>query len=134
AQAFIEEWLYAWPNNKKQVWYERDNNSYKFGDNLRGENKLIETVTRPNALFLSSAAQHGHPQLKDLFTWFREIRPFISMYPSRSGILRPVPPVIDLIEEMQQPSLFPGKEPETIAERFLAMLKNADIGIVDMRV
>ena len=48
---------------KKQVWFERDNRHFKFGENLKGENKLIEDVTRPNALFLSAAVQHKHPQL-----------------------------------------------------------------------
>ena len=46
-ECFLEEWLYAWPNGKKQVWFERDNNTFKFGENLKGENKLIEDVTRP---------------------------------------------------------------------------------------
>jgi len=36
---FLEEWLYAWPSGKKQVWFERDNQAFKFGDNLKGENK-----------------------------------------------------------------------------------------------
>jgi uncharacterized protein len=132
-QAFLEEWLYAWPNNKKQVWYERDNNTYKFGENLKGENKLIETVTRENALFLSSAAQHGHPQLQRLFSWFRDLRP-LNPPLSHSRLFRSASPYLDLVEEIQQPSLFSSSEPETVAERFRAMLKNADIGIVDMRV
>ena len=50
-------------SGKKQVWFERENEQFKFGDNLKGENKLIEEVTRPNALFLSAAVQHKHPQL-----------------------------------------------------------------------
>ena len=47
----------------------------KFGENLKGENKLIQDVTRPNALFLSAAAQHNHPQLEPIFSWFRSLQP-----------------------------------------------------------
>ena len=67
----MEEWLYAWPSGKKQVWFERDNQTFKFGDNLKGENRVIAEVTRPNALFLSAAVQHKHPQLVPVFAWFQ---------------------------------------------------------------
>ena len=73
SQSFVEEWLYAWPHGKKQVWYERDNSDFNFGVNLKGENKLIEEVTRSNALFLSAAVQHKHPQLSQVFNWFRNL-------------------------------------------------------------
>ena len=69
-ECFLEEWLHAWPKGKEQVWFERDGHSFKFGENLRGENKLIEGVTRPNALFLSAAVQNNHPQLAGIFSWF----------------------------------------------------------------
>ena len=72
---FLEEWLYAWPNGKKQVWFERDSNAFKFGDHLTGENRLIEDVTRPNALFLSAAVQHRHTQLLPIFSWFGSLEP-----------------------------------------------------------
>ena len=67
---FIEEWLYAWPNGKKQVWFEREENNFEFGEKLKGENRLIAEVTRPNALFLSSAVQMKHQQLSPIFSWF----------------------------------------------------------------
>ena len=46
---FLEEWLRAWPSGKKQLWFERDLDNFKFGDHLRGEKKVIEEVTRPNS-------------------------------------------------------------------------------------
>ena len=70
---FIEEWLYAWPHGKKQVWFERDENGISFGDQLKGENRVIEGVTRPNALFLSAAVQLKHVQLLPIFTWFSRL-------------------------------------------------------------
>src|SRR5690606_13790795 len=38
-RCFVEEWLYAWPHGKKQVWYERDHSDFRFGENLKGENR-----------------------------------------------------------------------------------------------
>lgn len=48
--AILEEWLHAWPRGRQQVWYERDRDRIKFGENLKGENHIVEEVTRPNAL------------------------------------------------------------------------------------
>ena len=92
-ERFLEEWLYAWPLGKKQVWYERDGQEFKFGENLKGENRVIEGLTRDNSLFLSAAAQNKHPQLTDIFSWFRDLlavntlgnRHFSEVYPSGLG-------------------------------------------------
>jgi len=138
SQGFIEEWLYAWPHGKKQVWYERDSSHFKFGENLKGENKLIEDVTRSNALFLSAAVQHKHAQLTCIFNWFRDLRTinmpnprnmFGIQFGSRTASVR----IADLIDDMQ-PTLFSEKEPESLSEQFRSMLRNADIGIVNLRV
>lgn len=64
----LEEWLYAWPGSRKQTWFAREE-KFKFGDHLKGENRVIEHITRPNALFLSAAAQHRHPQLQSVYSW-----------------------------------------------------------------
>jgi uncharacterized protein len=68
---FLEEWLYAWPNGKKQKWYVRDRQSFDFGENLKGENKIIESITRTNSLFLSAGAQLHHAQLEPIYSWFQ---------------------------------------------------------------
>ena len=135
SQSFVEEWLYAWPHGKKQVWYERDGNDFKFGENLKGENKLIVEVTRSNALFLSAAVQLKHPQLNQVFSWFRDLCPINMSLPRYSiGWRAPsFPGIVDLIDDMQQQTLFPEKETESLSDQFRAMLRNADIGIVDMR-
>ena len=63
-QSFVlEEWLFAWPKGRRQTWFEREEATFTFGDKLKGENRTIEQVTRKNALFLSTAAQHRHHQL-----------------------------------------------------------------------
>ena len=73
-ECFLEEWLYVWPHGKKQVWFERDNNKFKFGEHLKGENKVVEDATRPNALFLSTAVQLKHDQLEEIYAWFFWLR------------------------------------------------------------
>lgn len=139
-RVFLEEWLYAWPHGKKQTWLERDKDAFTFGDNLRGENKVIEGVTRPNALFLSAAAQLKHPQLSPIYFWFSGIETI------NLPVRKPLPgpgfttrylweyAVARLLETAVQPTLFEGEEgPESLARRFKALLKNADVGIVDIR-
>jgi predicted ATPase len=136
--SFLEEWCHAWPRRKKQVWFEREDNAYKFGDNLKGENRLIQDVTRPNALFLSAAAQHNHPQLQAVYSWFRGIR--VINLPVLSFGRHPILPrtmesaLAKMLGEAQQQTLFPIEEsPKPLLERFRTLLQVADIGIVDLR-
>jgi AAA15 family ATPase/GTPase len=137
-ECFLEEWLLAWPNGKKQVWFEREGAAFKFGDNLKGENKLIESVTRPNALFLSAAVQHSYVQLQPIFSWFWLLRQRSSPYNLRTQrpnelFLAQLLGESDL--DPQQQLLFPSdKSTEPLVKRFHALLQNADIGIVDLLV
>lgn len=147
---FVEEWLHAWPKAKKQVWFERDEKAYRFGENLRGENKLIEGVTRPNALFLSAAVQHNHPQLVPIFSRFRSFRP-VNMpkayFFSRRVTILPAKLSSDLAigrllaASACQPSAHREDEspcsetesPTSAKWRFLDLLRKADLGIADLR-
>lgn len=134
-EAVLEEWLYAWPNGKKQVWFERENEEFKFGDKLSGDNKAIQGVTRPNALFLSTAVQFKHNQLQKVHSWFRRVRTL--------NLRESLPPVIAEREiarlffqtEVQQ-YLFDDQESEqpNTANQFRTLLQSADLGIVDLKV
>jgi uncharacterized protein len=138
---FLEEWLYAWPSGKKQVWFEREEQSFKFGEHLKGENKLIAEVTRTNASFISAAAQHKHPQLATVFSWFRSIealnmregrynKPRLS---TRLGIKQDTAILLSTGEKNL--TLFPVEEMSNLS--FLAFrdfLKQGDTGITDLRV
>lgn len=67
------EWLYAYPRGRRRTWFERnaaDAEEFKFGQHFLGENRTIATITRPNSLFLSAAAQVRHEQLRGLYRWF----------------------------------------------------------------
>jgi hypothetical protein len=139
-QAFLEEWLYAWPLGKRQVWFERDGAAFRFGDNLKGENKLIEEVTRPNALFLSAAAQHRHEQLTPIYSWFRAIegirlpgRVFARAWQVHTEIV--VSRLLDQdIDPIQRPLFEEDASVEPMLGSFRNLLKTADIGIVDLKL
>ena len=68
-----EEWLIAYPKRAPQVWFERrpsaERADIRFGLHLKGEKVRLAEMTRPDALFLSVAAQFNHPQLRDLQEW-----------------------------------------------------------------
>lgn len=129
-----EEWLFAWPSHRKQVWFEREGNTYKFGEHLKGPNEAVKEVTRQNALFLSAAAQHGHAALTSLFSWFRRISAENTKrqrYPVSSVWYFPS----DVVAPEEQDSL-PSRtvdEEDTLSSRIRQLLKASDTGIVDVK-
>ena len=79
ATEFCREWLYRIVRKERQstrVLFERETRDrkvrVKVGNQLPGENRTIENLTRPNSLFLSAAAQNNHPQLTELYRYFVE--------------------------------------------------------------
>lgn len=141
-QVFLEEWIYAWPNNKKQMWLEREREFFKFGEKLKGENKVIEGLTRPNALYLSAAAQLRHEQLSPLFTWFHSINVtnmLVGFSPRRylGSHHRPEMALASMLgdsADARQLNLFEDERPDSVLEHFKSLLNAADIGIVDVRL
>lgn len=146
---FLEEWLYAYPLARKQVWFERDGSEFKFGEHLRGENRLVEKVTRSNSLFLSAAAQNRHEQLLPIFHWFSSIRSQnvqmgMTLAPGAPPLRRGELALNDRFARWwatslvdPQPSLFeeaPLSESASRADRFLKLLRAADFGIVDLKI
>jgi predicted ATPase len=137
---FLEEWLHAYPSSRKQVWFERDEDDLKFGEHLKGENRLAEKVTRPNSLFLSAAAQNRHEQLMPIYSWFSSIK--ITGEGSHSAwggsVLRSPPRGAQLGEWMSlllEEVSVPGPEMSGAeAGRFRNLLRAADFGILDWRV
>ena len=73
----LEEWLFAYPKGRPQVWIERtfdsETQQYKWGntDKLVGTKQLWQESTRSNALFLSTAIQLNNTQLRPVFDWFK---------------------------------------------------------------
>lgn len=149
-ECFLEEWLFAWPKSHKQMWFERDGDHFKFGEFLKGENKFIQEFTRPNALFLSTAAQLGHTQLTHFTSWFQSIEaihpgipsPRIRGFGTRTkrgfwGRTYQSDRAIDVLFEKGHPlrhfSSSESTDLNVTQERFKAFLKSADLGIVDVR-
>lgn len=72
------EWLLVYQSAKPQVWFDRrydsatDHDEFKFGAGFKGNKRVWQEATRPNALFLSVAIQLNSEQLKPLYDWFAE--------------------------------------------------------------
>ena len=74
--AFVSEWLYVFPRFHRRTLFERVGNQFSFGRSLRGRNQIIASLTRPNSLFLSAAAQNGHEQLSRVYRYFASMKGF----------------------------------------------------------
>jgi uncharacterized protein len=140
-ERFLEEWLYAWPAGRKQSWFEREGDDFAFGEHLRGENRMIQQVTRPNALFLSAAAQHRHEQLAGIYRWFQATRTVNVDRRHHQGVYA------DLGFASWLRQIFDGKPARTQfypfgkelsvddrLESVRALLRAADVGIVDLKL
>ncbi len=73
--AVHEEWLYAWPRGRPQLWFHRQPDesgdfSVKFGNKLGGDKLVWHRATRRNALLLSTAASLNSSQLQPIWKWF----------------------------------------------------------------
>lgn len=72
-EAFLSEWLYAFPKAHRRMLFEREGDEFHFGRTLGGQNKTIADLVRPNSLFVSAAAQNGHEQLSGVYAYFNSI-------------------------------------------------------------
>ena len=77
--AFESEWLYTFPKSHRRTLFERQGDTYSFGRELRGRNSVIAELTKPNTLYLSSAAQNRHQNLSKVFDYFRSLQSFMSI-------------------------------------------------------
>ena len=113
----IEEWLYVYPKGRKQIWFHRlKGSAIQFGSKLKGPNRVIETLTRRNSLFLSAAAQQGHDQLGPIQAWLTSVFEFDTprVNPRLHGLASWI------------------SHNEDVA--VLRLIKAADLGIVDLKM
>lgn len=74
----VSEWLLVYRTAKPQQWFSRkfdqksQSSIYEFGSHLTGPRKIWQESTRPNALFLATAAQLNSELLGPVFTWIVE--------------------------------------------------------------
>lgn len=111
---YLREWLHSYPEGYKRVLYERNDMSVEFGNSLRGHNAKLKELIRPNALFLSVAAQGAHLQLTPVYRFFAE---------SVFGLTAH-------LDDRRTQSLI-GKDPDA---RMIGLLRSADVGISGVRV
>ncbi|WBB73321.1 ATP-binding protein [Micromonospora sp. WMMD1128] len=111
-EAIRQEWLYAFPKGRRQVYLEREGNSLHFGNHLTGPRELIAETVRPNSLFLSAAAALNHPQLGRIYRWFSPRQ---------------------MIAAEHEPT--PRRPPHCLPDdRMLALMRFADLGIVGAEI
>ena len=67
-----DEWLFAWPRGRVQVWFERSAETWKFGPKLKGDKEVWRRATRADALYLSTAVSLNSPQLGPIYNWFKK--------------------------------------------------------------
>ncbi|WP_030454474.1 AAA family ATPase [Herbidospora cretacea] len=65
------EWLHAYPRGRRQAWFDRVDDDYQFSGYLKGDKQDLVRRTRPDALFLTVAAEWNNEQLVTVFDWFR---------------------------------------------------------------
>ena len=120
SERVLEEWLYAYPEGHRQVWYHRNVSEspvFHFGKFLKGRNRAIESLTRTNSLFLSAAAQNNHEQLGAIYEFFRDQLKFPGVSEAGKALLRGNP-----IEDV------------SIRAQVLEFLRQADTGISGIRI
>ncbi len=114
-EAFVAEWLYSFPNNKRLMLFEREGMTFRFGRSLKGHNHIISELTRPNSLFLSAAAQNRHEGLATIHRYFQSIQ-------------------IDLEQSVNPQSLADRLAGRNQDERIIQFLSEVGTGIVGYQV
>jgi len=116
-EIILEEWLYAYPQGTRQVWYHRKKDeSMYFGKFLKGKNRIIESLTRSNSLFISVAAQNNHDQLLKIYKYFNDN--FIFSFSNFGSISKSTEYFVN----------------DTTKNKLIAFLKHADTGISAVKI
>lgn len=120
ASAITEEWLYRWPGRSKQTLLERDVSAerpWKLGRALGSHSQMVQEATRPDALFLSTAAHLNH-----------EVLGPVAQAIAGSVVRAPLKDSDGLVLLADSPLLAPAVRPTL--QRLLAA---ADLGILELR-
>jgi uncharacterized protein len=116
-----EEWLYAYPHNRRRVIFDREGQQIKLGSTLadnRSRGALLAELTRDNSLFLSSAAHFNLADVLPLYQWFRV------------GVT-----VVGADHKADQTTLVERLLPTSASRKaVIGLLRAADLGITDVIV
>jgi predicted ATPase len=127
SQRVVEEYLVAYPKGAPQRWYYRAFNEatekYEWAKPSTAfkQDKSLQAKTRENALFISVGPQFNHPQLTQVYNWFKNSIHIMSMGAEnrmRIGYNA-------TMEHIKSP---------TQRDRIINLLRSADFGVDDARV
>jgi hypothetical protein len=122
-EKILEEWLHVFPHGRRQVWLTRDTQEpepFAFGKQLKGNNRLLARLTRPNCLFLSVAAGNNHQALLPLYRWFARQLRFATAQERASWA-----PLRDFLGQ---------REKRAGEEAVVDLLRRADLGIAGLEM
>ena len=117
-QRVLEEWALRYPKGRASLLFRREGDAVEVGSAARTQTRAVTKLLRPNALFLSTAASANHPLLLPLYAWFQR-----NLMLAGAGS-RPIRQAFTakLLEEALH------------RERVLALLRAADLGVMDATV
>ena len=117
-----EEWLLAWPPGGRMRRLldrtfdpETGDDRWSFGPSVRGPKELWRASTRPNSLFVSTAAHFNSETFGPVVKWFQNLRVLASG---------------ELLSSFTIENI---RETEGFKRRVLALLRDADIAVTDIR-
>jgi AAA15 family ATPase/GTPase len=115
SKKFTAEALYVWRSGPRSTLFERKYQTFEFGRSLKGRNKTIEDLTRPNSLFLSAAAQSNHEELTEIANFFKS---------TQIELTTPMPPELISAQLAHQ----------GVDKKILNLLHEIDTGVTGTRV
>ena len=117
-----EEWLLAWPPGgrmrrllERTFDPETGEEQWSFGPSVRGHKELWRSITRPNSLFVSTAAQFNSETFQPVVGWFQKLRVLTRGELSTGYTIEVV------------------RASSNLKRRVLSLLKDADIAVSDIR-
>jgi uncharacterized protein len=73
SERIAAEWLFAYPEGRRRKLFERRGLEMEFGASLRGVKKVLTSLLKEEALFLSLSLQDENSELRDVGEFFREV-------------------------------------------------------------
>jgi hypothetical protein len=115
-----KEYLVAYPKGRAQVWFEREwkGKSYRWSSPATAfrQDEALRDSVRPNASFISAAAQLNHEQATTVWSWFAKQVLFLDL------ANEPIDWKVALLQLRTPPA----------KQRLIHALANADVGVVDI--
>jgi predicted ATPase len=124
-----EEWLISYPKGPARTLFQRTakddsgESDWYFGPFLKGEKNKLASLTRPDVLFLSVAAQFNHQQLSDVYRWFARQLKVVGADRSSSGFL-----------EAWTTDMVRRQKDEELLAQIRGLISVADLGIVGLNI